>query len=185
MEVYKIRKWGDRPETYAKKDWCTTIDNQGRLKFFVYGKGYRKTAAFELIDAPIDENKKDGLYVGEIATKYGHDIATEVCENAFGCCKISAQHWVGMFKLAYDTAVANFTESEIAQISRELVNMLRPMAFLPLPDLCSLDRFMRENDKEYNGENCTYKGKKNVSMKAYITEKYGKATTKLIEKMLE
>jgi hypothetical protein len=59
------------------------------------------------------------------------------------------------------------------------------MAFLPLPDLCSLDRFMRENDKEYNGENCTYKGKKNVSMKAYITEKYGKATTKLIEKMLE
>lgn len=185
MEVYKIRKWGDRPETNIKKDWCTTIDNQGRLKYFMRGKGYRRTTAYKLIDLPIDEHKKDGLYIGEIANKYGYNIAVEVCETAFGCCLISAEHWVGTFKLAYDTAVANFTESEIAQISRELVNMLRPMAFLPLPDLCSLDRFMRENDKEYNGENCTYKGKENVSMEAYITEKYGKLTAKLISKMLE
>jgi hypothetical protein len=185
MEVYRIKKWGDRPETYVKKSWCTTIDKQGRLSFFVYGKGYRKTKAFELINAPIDENKKDGLYVGEIATKYGHDIATEVCENAFGCCKISAQHWVGMFKIAYQTAIENLTETEISQVSRDVVNLFRPFSIFPVLEIDFLDRELAKLDPEYNNAKCTYKGKENVSMKAYITEKYGKATMKLIEKMLE
>ena len=64
MELYHItsKKQG---ETYVIKDWCTEIDKQGRLSYFTYGKGYRKTKSFELVDVELPL-KKDGLYIGEI-----------------------------------------------------------------------------------------------------------------------
>lgn len=185
MELYRIRQWGDRPQIFVKKDWCTTIDKQGRLKYFVYGVGYRKTKAFELINVPIDENKKDALYIGEIATKYGYDIATDVCESAFGCCTLSAQHWVGLFASAYTTAVENFTEDEISQISREVVNLFRPFSIFPILEVDFLDRELAKLDPDYDNEMCRYKGKDGVSMGEYITEKYGEITAKFVDKMLQ
>ena len=185
MELYRIKPSGDRPEIFVKKDWRTTIDNQGRLKYFVYGKGYAKTKAFELIDVPIDENKKDALYIGEIATKYGYDIATDVCETAFGCCKMNAEHWVGLFKLAYETAVSNFTKNEISQISREVVNLFRPFSIFPILEVDFLDRELAKLDPEYDSEMCRYKGKDGVNMEMYIKEKYGEITAKFVAKMLQ
>lgn len=51
-------------------------------------------------------------------------------------------------------------------------------------DVIKLDDFFN-NDPEYNGKECTYKGKKNVSMKKYIQLKYGKEASEIIDKLLK
>lgn len=184
MEIYRIKNRGNMPDTYISKD-CTSINNQGRLKYFAIGKGFKTTSQFELIDLYIDESRKDALYIGEIADKYGHDIAVEACEIIFGCCRISAKSRAAMFLFAYQTAKNNLTESEINQVSRVVVNLFRVFYIFPILDLEFLDRRLSELDSDYDCANCTYQGQANVSLEAYITIKFGHPTTKLIEKMIE
>ena len=122
MELYHItsKKQG---ETYVIKNWCTEIDKQGRLSYFVYGKGYRKTKCFELVDVELPL-KKDGLYIGEIFAKYGADVASRICEESFGCCKMSADSWVYGFGLAYNVAKEHFAE-KMGEIPTEITNNIR------------------------------------------------------------
>lgn len=180
MELYHItsKKQG---ETYVIKDWCAEIDKQGRLSYFTYGKGYRKTKSFELVDVELPL-KKDGLYIGEIFAKYGADVASRICEDSFGCCKMSADSWVYGFGLAYNVAKEHFAE-KMGEIPTEITNNIR--CFFGLFDVEFLEKQLMALDKEYNGYECTYKGETNVSMSDYIERKYGKTANDFVDKLIE
>ena len=176
MELYKIRNG----KTYIpKNEWSNTIKN-GKLKYFVKGLGYRTTKVFEVIDVDV-EPKKDALYIGKVAKEYGHAVATPLCEEAFGCCKDSAEKWVVTFQTAYETAVENGIDP--SQVAVEVANNIR--GFFGCLDVIFLESRLAGLDNEFEPSKCRYKGKENVSTKEYIEMKYGKPTALLIEKLLE
>lgn len=176
MELYKIRNG----ETYIpKNEWSNTIKN-GKLKYFVKGEGYKTTKKFEVIDVDV-EPKKDALYIGKVAKEYGHAVATPLCEEAFGCCRDSAEKWVVTFQSAYETAVENNIDP--SQVAVEVANNFR--GFFGMLDVTFLESKLAGLDNEFEPSRCRYKGKENVSTKEYIEMKYGKPTALLIEKLLE
>jgi len=178
MEIYRIKT--KNGIVYVRKDWSTEISKSGYLKYFVYGQGYKGTKRFELIDVDL-QPKKDALYIGEVASTYGDDIASYLCEHAFGCCTISARNWTPFFRYVNKIAKENFNEEEFDKISRDVVNNFR--GFFGCLDTPFLDEALSRLDSDYNCNECTYKGK-NVSMAEYIQEKYGETTVKLIEMLL-
>lgn len=178
MEIYRIKT--NNGTVHVKKDWTTEIDKQGRLKYFLYGQGYKKTRRYELINVDL-EPKKDALYIGEVAWNYGDGIASDLCEDAFGCCTISARNWTPYFKHVYKVASDNFTKEIVDSLPMEIVNNLRH--FIGLLDVTFLDDALSRIDSEYDNVNCTYKGKE-ISMKEYIKEKYGEAAMRLVSLLL-
>ncbi len=178
MELYRITTKDGI--IHVMKDWSTEIDKQRRLKYFVYGQGYKKTKRFELINVNL-EPKKDALYIGEVALKYGDDVASYLCEQAFGCCTISAQNWTPFFKHVYKVASDYFTKEGLDSISRDVVNNIRH--FFGMLDVIFLDEALSRMDSDYDCNECTYKGKE-ISMKEYIREKYGEPTMCLINLLL-
>ena len=178
MEIYRITTKDGI--VHVRKDWSTEIDKQGRLNYFLYGQGYKKTERWELINVDL-EPKKDALYIGEVALKYGDEVASYLCEQALGCCAMSAKNWTPFFKHVYRVAKINFTQEIIDTISRDVVNNFRH--FLGLLDVTFLDEALSNLDSEYDCVNCTYKGKE-ISMKEYIREKYGEPTMCLIDLLL-
>lgn len=178
MEIYSIKTKDGI--IHVIKDWSTEICKSGQLKYFKYGQGYKKTKRFELIDVDL-QPKKDALYIGEVASTYGDDVASHLCEQAFGCCTISAQNWTPFFKHVYKIAKKNFTENEFNNISRDVVNNFRH--FIGLLDVVFLDEALSNLDPDYDCNQCTYKGK-NVSMSEYVQEKYGEPTMRLINLLL-
>ena len=178
MEIYRIKTKDGI--VHVRKDWSTEIKKNGQLEFFIYGQGYKRTKCFELIEVDL-EPKKDALYIGEVASNYGDDIASYLCEQAFGCCTMSAQNWTPFFKHVYKIAKENFTENEFNGISKEVVNNFRH--FIGLLDVAFLDEALSNLDTDYNCSECTYKGK-NVSMAEYVQEKYGEPTMRLIKLLL-
>ena len=178
MEIYRIKTKDGI--IHVRKDWSTEIKKNGQLEFFIYGQGYKKTKRFELIDVDL-QPKKDALYIGEVAWNYGDDVASYLCEQAFGCCTYSAQNWTPYFKHVYKIAKENFTENEFNNISRDVVNNFRH--FIGLLDVTFLDEALSNLDTDYDCYQCTYKGK-NVSMAEYVQEKYGEPTMRLIELLL-
>ena len=178
MEIYRIKTKDGI--VYVRKDWSTEVSESGYLTYFISGQGYKRTKRFELIEVDL-EPKKDALYIGEVASNYGDDIASYLCEHAFGCCTISAQNWAPFFRYAYKIAKENFNEDELDNISRDVVNNFR--GFFGCLDIPFLDKALSRLDSDYDGNKCTYK-RKNVSMAEYIEEKYGETTVKLIELLL-
>ena len=178
MEIYRIKTKDGF--IHVRKDWSTTVSESGYLKYFIYGQGYKRTKRFELIDVDL-QPKQDALYIGEVASTYGDDIASYLCEHAFGCCTYSAQNWTPYFKHVYKIAKENFTEDEFNGISKEVANNFRH--FIGLLDVVFLDEALSNLDTDYDCNQCTYKGK-NVSMAEYVQEKYGETTVKLIELLL-
>jgi hypothetical protein len=178
MQIYRIKTKDGF--IHVRKDWSTEINKSRQLSYFVYGQGYKKTKRFELIEVDLLP-KKDALYIGEVASTYGDDIASYLCEQAFGCCTISAQNWTPYFKHIYKIAKENFTEDEFDNISRDVVNNFR--GFFGCLDTPFLDEALSRLDSDYDCNECTYKGK-NVSMAEYIQEKYGETTVKLIKLLL-
>lgn len=176
MEVYKI----NNGETYIPKNECSNEVKNGKLKYFVRGEGWHTTKNFEVIDLDI-EPKKDALYIGKIAKEYSHAVATALCEEAFGCCQMSAENWVATFQYAYETAIENNIDP--LQVAVEVANNFR--GFFGALDVIFLESKLAGLDNEFEPSRCRYKGKENVSTKEYITEKYGEPTALLIVKMLE
>lgn len=176
MELYKIK---NGKNYIPKNEWSNTIKN-GKLKYFIQGEGYHTTKVFEVIDVDI-EPKKDALYIGKIAKEYGHAVAAPLCEEAFGCCTISAEKWVITFQRAYETAVENNIDP--SQVAVEVANNFR--GFFGMIDVIFLESKLAELDPDFEPSMCRYKGRENVSTKDYIAEKYGEPTVFLIEKMLE
>lgn len=180
MEMYHIKKYGKRAETYVKVGFPNEVLKDGRLRWFERGKGYQETKMYEVMSVDI-EVKKDALYIGEVASKYSESVAVELCEKAFGCCTCSAERWVYGFKKAYDVAVKYFTDRERGEISREVINEFR--IFFGL-DVCRLDDRLSEMDSEYDNKSCRYKGRSGVSMDKYIKAKYGKITAMFVDKCI-
>ena len=120
--------------------------------------------------------------MGCILAKYGADVASRICEDSFGCCKMSADSWVYGFGLAYSVAKEHFAE-KMGEIPTEITNNIR--CFFGLFDIEFLEKQLMALDKEYNGYECTYKGETNVSMSDYIERKYGKTANDFVEKLIE
>lgn len=178
MEIYRIKTKDGI--VHVRKDWSTEINKSGQLKYFVYGQGYKRTKRFELIDVDL-QPKQDALYIGDVAWNYGDDIASYLCEHAFGCCTFSAQNWTPYFRYVYKIAKENFNEDEFDNISRDVVNNFR--SFFGILDTPFLDKALSRLDSDYDYDECSYKGKK-VSMSEYVQEKYGEPTKHLIDLML-
>jgi hypothetical protein len=183
MKIYKVKfhnKGDEEINTCVLKDTTTTIDSKGSIEFFVRGMGWVKTKHFTEIDADIDMDTKDALYIGQIANEYSDAVAEEVCINAFGCCKMNADSWVRMFGRMYTIAKKNMTDEEIAKISREVCNAIRGDYWFGLVDIISLDQSLSRMDSDYNCVEATYKGEP-ISMRDYVTLKYGEHTSRFIE----
>jgi hypothetical protein len=178
MEIYRIKTKDGF--IHVRKDWSTTVSESGYLKYFIYGQGYKRTKRFELIDVDL-QPKQDALYIGEVALTYGNDIASYLCEHAFGCCTISAQNWTPFFRYVYIIAKENFNEEEFDKISRDVVNNIRHT--FGMLDVIFLDEALSRMDSDYDCNECAYKGKE-ISMKEYIREKYGEPTMRLIKLLL-
>lgn len=178
MEIYRIK--AKDGIVYVRKDWNTEINKNGQLKYFIYGQGYKKSKSFELIEVDL-QPKKDALYIGEVASTYGNDIASYLCEHAFGCCQLSAQNWTPFFRYVYKIAKENFNEEEFDKISRDVVNNFR--GFFGILDTSFLGEALSKLDSDYNDKECSYKGR-NVSLAEYIEEKYGEPAVRLIKLLL-
>lgn len=178
MEIYRIKT--KNGIIHVRKDWSTEVSESGYLKYFICGQGYKRAKRFEVIDVDL-QPKQDALYLGEVALMYGDDVASYLCEQAFGCCTLSARSWTLFFRYVYKIAKENFTENEINNISRDVVNNFR--GFIGLLDVTFLDEALSRLDSDYDCNECTYKGK-NVSMAEYVQEKYGEPTMRLINLLL-
>ena len=175
MELYKI----NNGKTYIPKNkWSNELKN-GKLTYFVRGEGYHTTKKFEVIDVDL-EPKKNALYIGRVAKEYGYNVAVPLCEEAFGCCTISAEKWVVTFQNAYETAIENNIDP--SQVAVEVANNFR--GFFGMLDVIFLESKLAGLDNEFEPSKCRYKGKENVSTQEYIAEKYGEPTALLIEKLL-
>ena len=51
-------------------------------------------------------------------------------------------------------------------------------------NMFKFDEYLSTLDSEYNNELCTYQGRKNYSMSAYIRTKYGHSVCELIEDLI-
>ena len=178
MEIYRIKTKDGF--IHVRKNWSTTVSESGYLEYFIYGQGYKRTKRFELIDVDL-QPKQDALYIGEVAWNYGNDIASYLCEHAFGCCTFSAQNWTPYFKHVYKVASNYFTKEVLDSISRDVVNNIRHT--FGMLDVIFLDEALSRMDSDYDCNECTYKGK-NVSMAEYVQEKYGEPTMQLINLLL-
>lgn len=183
MQLYQINPKNSKTNTIyvIADDWTNTVKD-GTLTFFKKGEGYEKTKCFKLIDADI-EPKKDALYIGKVAHEYGKGVATQLCENAFGCCRISAESYVDLFEHAYTQAVEHGINP--SDVALEVANNIRlAMPFFGSINLPFLEAKLAECDREFRPSICEWGNRTNVSTKQYITEKYGKASADFIEMLI-
>lgn len=177
MQLYEInpRDSKSNPIYIIANDWSSTVKG-GTLTYFKQGEGYKKTKCFKLIDVDI-EPRKDALYIGKVAHEYGKGVATQLCENAFGCCNMSAENWTSLFEYAYTQAVEHGINP--SDVALEVANNIR--TFFGSINMTFLEAKLAECDHEFRPSRCEWGDRTNVSTKQYIAEKYGKASADFIE----
>ena len=180
MQLYEINPTNPKsnPIYVIADDWTNTVKD-GTLTFFKKGEGYKKTKHFKLIDADI-EPRKDALYIGKVAHEYGNGVAAQLCEDAFDCCRMSADEWTTLFEYAYTQAVEHGINP--SDVALEVANNIR--TFFGSINLPFLEAKLAEIDHEFKPRRCEWGNRTNVSTKQYITEKYGKTSADFIEMLI-
>lgn len=180
MQLYRINPTNSKSNPiYVIADNCTNTIKNGTLTYFKQGEGYKTTKRFKLIDADI-EPRKDALYIGKVAHEYGNGVAAQLCENAFGCCSMSADEWTTLFEYAYTQAVEHAINP--SDVALEVANNIR--TFFGSINLSFLEAKLAECDCEFRPSRCEWGNRTNVSTKQYIAEKYGKASADFIEMLI-
>ena len=160
----------------------TSIKN-GVCEYFTYGKGYKKTRKFQVLDIDMPDRweKLSWLQLCRIHEKYGIGVSNEYAE-----CKVA-----GMISRQTMNGKYTFYE-KIKDIIPENFDdffELLPCEFglslfgMYLFDIVKFDRILSKMDPEYSDIDCTYKGEK-CSMKEYVGKKYGENYVNIIEKLI-
>lgn len=181
-DLYKIQLKKSEKPFYVLEEHAWGPDKQGRIEYFVSGVGRKKTKKFERITVDFGElEKSDSFAVGRITREYGVQVGISVCEDLFGCCRLSAETWCGFFEYCERIARDNFTEDEIKEIPMVIRKNLRSIFYgLPIVDILFLDDKLKECDPDSD-----YAKGAEISMKDYIYNKYGKIACDYVELLME
>ena len=176
--------YGKKRDSFLLNCFPQTIKN-GVLTYFIYSKGYLKTKAFNIVNGitlPERYDKLSWLDICKIHEKYGIEVSNNYAE-----CKtaglVSRQTILGKYKI-YSIIKDILPENDDSFFDLLKCEYFGSCFGLFSFDIIGTDDNLSKNDKEYDNVKCTYKGKENVSMNEYISEKYGFEYNKIIDKLL-
>lgn len=173
LDIFKVGRKGD---TYVPSSE-TSYKSQDRLAYFVYGKGWKTTKVYEKKTTHFIINNM--LDIAAYASTYGIAIAEKLVERYQGCCTISARHRAACWKSFYEKQVVTLGK-DFSDVPNEIIDII-PFDIFGFLDICELDERLTKLDSDYDNVNCTYKGKENVSMSDYVSEKYGQPASDFIQ----
>lgn len=154
----------------------------GKLEYFKRGEGWKKTSSYEILDIELPDRwtKMSWFQIAKICDKYGIEVANEYadCKVAGIISRQTAHGYTIIYQKIKNIIPDNFDESFFELLKCDY--MLSCVGVFSL-DITALDEKFAQLDSEYNPNQCTYKGKENVSLKDYVTEKYGKPYSDIIE----
>ena len=152
-----------------------------RLEYFVKGKGYKKTVKFEEI-ADIEFKNVSWFEVAKITDKYGLNVGAEFAElkTAGIVARQRARGHCAIYRTIKDIIPENFNEDFF-----DCLNCTYTVACMGVDDfdIGTTDDNLAVIDPEYDSLECTYKGKQ-ISLDDYVTEKYGKEYSEIIERLI-
>jgi hypothetical protein len=160
------------------------IDKKGNFNYFIRGNGWKKTKSFTVIEDDFLLNRgEDGineLYIGKVFDKYGIEVA-ETYANCITAGIVARQTAYG-YGVLYQK-IKNILPSDFDNSFFKLLKCDYWLACFGLfsLDIVWLDDYFMKNDVDYDNVKCTYKGTENVSLREYITLKYGVEYANLID----
>lgn len=156
----------------------------GTLEYCVQGQGYKKTKKFEVIESSdfLERGDKEvtWLYVAKMFDKYGIEVAEEYadCLTAGIVARQFAYGYGTIYQKIKHLLPIDWNDVKFFELLR-CDYMMACFGMYSL-DIIGLDAELSNMDSEYNATEATYKGVK-VSMKEYVTQKYGKLYADIIE----
>lgn len=161
-------------------------------EYFIKGKGWKKTKSWEIIeDNKIPELWESSWYeVCQIVEKYGWTLGVEYADKCtagiiaemtlrgkFAMYLAAKPQWEEAFKkdpkladLFFNTVKCNYKMSTYGYFTF---------------DITGLDETLSKvKEYEYNGADCTYKGKEKVSLYQFISEEFGKEYSEIVTKLI-
>ena len=188
IKVYKLKTGTIIPDA-----WNTEIKN-GKLEYWCpVNGGYKKTKVFESVelDIPKKSERLSWLQIVKINLKYGEALGRVYAENRVAgiVCLTYLRAKTALYQKAsefinqMDGENTFFTaENFFEQFS--IFDYFPALGGLYSLDTLKLDEILDKRDPDYNSSQCTFRGKKNVSMKWYIRAMYGELTEQAVKAMI-
>jgi hypothetical protein len=183
MKIFKIKN--NKEFLYLMNKFPQSI-KEDKLEYFIKSKGYKKTSNYEEIETDLPElhNELSWLYICKICEKWGYSIAIEYANQKIAEI-VAMQGLCSRFN--FYLRVKDLLK-EIKD-SNEFFEILCPDYRLSLfgydiLNIVELEKYFMKNDKDYDGENCSYKNKENCSMRDYITIRYSSTHAEIVSKLI-
>jgi len=158
----------------------TLKSGRKQLEYFIQGEGYKKTVKFEVVGT-IEFEKKSWYEIAKITDKYGLEVGYEFAnmKTAGIIARQTARGYCAIYRKIKDIIPEDFNEDFF-----DCLKTTYTLACIGCDsfDIGDTDEALGRLDPEYNDAECTYKGKI-VSMREYVTEKYGKIYAVIINKL--
>jgi len=162
-------------------------ENVDKFEYFIYGKGWKKTKRFEVIEIDVPDVLDNPFYIKKYFDLYGESVV-----NDFLITNHSIYWKRHMLNISLQSDLT-LEESELLkkmlkrwdELYEKYVDesVVQFYDYFDIFDIVKFDKHMDNVDKDYDSFACTYKGKPNYSLKKYLDEKHGIATRKMVEKL--
>lgn len=182
MQAIRIRKRDG--DIYVLNHFPQKITNQGKsLTYWIYGKGYKKTASFEILPEELpDKWGQPWLDIMYIHEKYGINVS-EVYADGRVAGIVARQNVLSRYALFRKASHLLNPETD-----REFFELIRPEYLsscvgLYMIDIVATDKQFSKADPEYDFENVTYRGE-SCSQEEYVRRKFGDRYVAIINAMI-
>lgn len=160
-----------------------------KLEYFIYGEGYKRTRNFEILpdEIPCKWDIGNFLNVARYGDKYGLEVATYLADalTAGIVAKQTARGAIRKWRAIKEIDPEFNDPVFFDALKMEYTLSCFGVDFL---DINGTDKALAELDPDYNPENCTWlkngKIRRPVSMRQYITMKYGPLYSQIIESLI-
>jgi hypothetical protein len=183
MQLAKLKKGG----TFYPINYINALMGDGKtLKYFVYGEGYKKTKAFELLEADLPDERSvvSWLEVAKIYDQYGINVANLYAERKTAGI-VSKQTAIGKGEMyrAIKGELATIEDFDPQFFDLITCNYMLSCFGVFIFDIVAFDERCAHSDKEYDNKNATYKGEP-CSLEQYVQKKFGERYVKLIDALI-
>lgn len=167
---------------------CYPVEQNGKkLKYFIYGEGWKQTTSFKRVEGISLPDKWDSnitwLQIAKWWDQYGIEVANVYAEKkTAGIVSRQTARGVGIiWRTIKKLAPENFDEAFFNCLSADY---MMACFGLFLFDLTKTDGNFSLLDNEYKSNECTYK-RKTCSMMEYVQQKWGCNYFQMIEALIQ
>lgn len=172
---------------YLPHCWPCEIKPNGKLEYFIMGKGWQKTKSFKIVegvDLPDNRSELSWLEIAVLFDKYGLEVANVYAERKTAGI-VSRQTAIGYGKIyAAIKDIVNVDEVDNNFFECLSFDYMSSCFGLFIFDIVATDKKLASKDKDYDHVNATYKGER-ISMRDYVRLKYSRKAVELIDKLNE